>query len=424
MAQYQHVVWQAMIAFPILAAVVTLPYLIYCYRRYGSVLGLRVPIIYSFILYLLCCYFLVIMPLPSREYVAKLTGPRLQLMPFAFIGDIGREAGALGGDLLSAVKSIIANKATYQALMNLLMFVPFGVYLHYYFGYKRRRVVIASLGLSLFFELTQLTGLYFIYPRSYRLFDVDDLMMNTLGGFLGYLAAIPLAKFLPSRADINRASYRRSQKVSLLRRLVALFCDAVCAGGLVVVVNLGLNLAGRHPSAISDVITVGLPIFGYFAFLPIVFNSQTVGQKLTRMQVARLRGKPARWYQLIMRIVIIAIVMVAIPYAVMSSVIWLDAHGLINGEGTTILSIVVLAGYGFFVLVQLIRALARRPLFYERWTRTKLVSTTAITSTGQLKEGELVDDEVGKAESAETETQSEPQTEASGDDGAKEEDAS
>ena len=393
MAQYQHVVWQAMIAFPILAAVVTLPYLIYCYRKYGSVLGLRVPIIYSFILYLLCCYFLVIMPLPSREYVAKLTGPRLQLVP-------------------------------YQALMNLLMFMPFGVYLHYYFGYKRRRVVVASLGLSLFFELTQLTGLYFIYPRSYRLFDVDDLMMNTLGGFLGYLAAIPLAKFLPSRADINRASYRRSRKVSLLRRLVALFCDAVCAGGLVMAVNLGLNLAGRHPSAISDVITVGLPIFGYFAFLPIVFNSQTVGQKLTRMQVARLRGKPARWYQLIMRIVIVAIVMVAIPYAVMSGVIWLDTHGLINSEGTTILSIVVLAGYGFFVLVQLIRALARRPLFYERWTRTKLVSTTAITPTGQLKEDEPADDEAGKAESAETGAQSEPQAEVNNDGDTKEKDAS
>ena len=164
--------------------------------------------------------------------------------------------------------------------------------------------------------------------------------------------------------------------------------------------------------------------FGYFAFLPIVFNSQTVGQKLTRMQVARLRGKPARWYQLIMRIVIIAVVMVVIPYAVMSGVIWLDTHGLINGEGTTILSIVVLAGYGFFVLVQLIRALARRPLFYERWTRTKLVSTTAITPTGQLKEDEPANDEAGKAEPAETEIQSEPQTEVNDDGDTKEKDAS
>ena len=116
--------------------------------------------------------------------------------------------------------------------------------------------------------------------------------------------------------------------------------------------------------------------------------------------------------------------MVAVPYAVMSGVIWLDTHGLINSEGTTILSIVVLAGYGFFVLVQLIRALARRPLFYERWTRTKLVSTTAITPTGQLKEDEPADDEAGKAEPAETEAQSEPQAEVNNDGDTKEKDAS
>ena len=33
---------------------------------------------------------------------------------------------------------------------------------------------IFSFLLSLFFEVTQLTGLYFLYPGSYRLFDVDD----------------------------------------------------------------------------------------------------------------------------------------------------------------------------------------------------------------------------------------------------------
>ena len=31
------------------------------------------------------------------------------------------------------------------------------------------------------FELTQLSGLYFIYPRSYRLADVNDLINNTVG---------------------------------------------------------------------------------------------------------------------------------------------------------------------------------------------------------------------------------------------------
>ena len=51
--------------------------------------------------------------------------------------------------------------------------------------------------LSLFFELTQLTGLNFIYPRQYRLFDVDNLMINTLGGILGYFIMNKLKVLLP-----------------------------------------------------------------------------------------------------------------------------------------------------------------------------------------------------------------------------------
>jgi glycopeptide antibiotics resistance protein len=43
--------------------------------------------------------------------------------------------------------------------------------------------------LSLIIESAQLTGLFFIYPGSYRLFDVDDLITNTLGGFLGTVLA-------------------------------------------------------------------------------------------------------------------------------------------------------------------------------------------------------------------------------------------
>ena len=40
--------------------------------------------------------------------------------------------------------------------------------------------------IAIIFELTQLSGLYFIYPRSYRLADVNDLINNTVGGMVGY----------------------------------------------------------------------------------------------------------------------------------------------------------------------------------------------------------------------------------------------
>ena len=74
--------------------------------------------------------------------------------------------------------------------------------------------------LSLFFELTQLTGLYFIYSRQYRLFDVDDLMINMLGGKLGYFIMNKLKVLLPSREEIND-----SVKVSVLRKITSILID-------------------------------------------------------------------------------------------------------------------------------------------------------------------------------------------------------
>ncbi len=35
--------------------------------------------------YLLCAYFLVILPLPSRAEVAQYTGPTMELRPFSFL---------------------------------------------------------------------------------------------------------------------------------------------------------------------------------------------------------------------------------------------------------------------------------------------------------------------------------------------------
>ena len=74
--------------------------------------------------------------------------------------------------------------------------------------------------LSLFFELTQLTGLNFIYPRQYRLFDVDNLMINMLGGILGYFIMNKLKVLLPSREEIND-----SVKVSVLRKITSILIN-------------------------------------------------------------------------------------------------------------------------------------------------------------------------------------------------------
>ena len=60
-----------------------------------------------------------------------------------------------------------------------------GVLLRGIFGLRLRWALLGGFGMSLFVETTQLTGTWGLYACSYRVFDVDDLMTNTLGAVLG-----------------------------------------------------------------------------------------------------------------------------------------------------------------------------------------------------------------------------------------------
>lgn len=64
--------------------------------------------------------------------------------------------------------------------LNILMFIPFGAFLPIYFGrfWKMSTTVLAGAFMSFTIEVLQLF--------TFRLTDIDDLIMNTLGTLLGY----------------------------------------------------------------------------------------------------------------------------------------------------------------------------------------------------------------------------------------------
>lgn len=130
--------------------------------------------IQALVLYLICLIEVVLFPLPSTEKIATLHGYEGQFIPFNFLLDIAEDR---------TVESVL------QVLLNILMTVPFGFFFKFFINIKRKNIIIMTFILSLMIELAQLTGLFFTYPGSYRLFDVDDIMMNTLGGFLGTVLA-------------------------------------------------------------------------------------------------------------------------------------------------------------------------------------------------------------------------------------------
>jgi glycopeptide antibiotics resistance protein len=74
----------------------------------------------------------------------------------------------------------------FPALVNLLVCLPIGALLTPHVV-RLRSTVLSGFLLSLSVESTQLTGTWGLYPCAYRKFDVDDLILNTLGVALGFV---------------------------------------------------------------------------------------------------------------------------------------------------------------------------------------------------------------------------------------------
>jgi glycopeptide antibiotics resistance protein len=119
---------------------------------------------------------MVFLPLPGPGT------PRLrqaiQLLPFQWVLDTTR------GDLAAAK----------QFFLNVLLFVPLGVFAYFLWRRTLKQTVLIGFGASLLIEITQLSGNFGTAPFAYRIFDVDDLITNTFGALLGYLAAYAITQ--------------------------------------------------------------------------------------------------------------------------------------------------------------------------------------------------------------------------------------
>ncbi|MBQ4524019.1 MAG: VanZ family protein [Lachnospiraceae bacterium] len=167
----------------------------------------RFGVNYIFLFYMLCVISLVFFPLPTMTGdVSQSVG--LQAIPFHFVSDIIRETSFVWNQPKTYLMAI-CDRAVLQVVFNVIMTVPFGMYLRYDFHFDGKKVAVASFLLSSFIEIAQFTGLFFMFSSAYRLCDVDDLMANTLGGVMGYVVVRAVEKRIPAVADIERFDITR-----------------------------------------------------------------------------------------------------------------------------------------------------------------------------------------------------------------------
>ncbi len=80
---------------------------------------------------------------------------------------------------------LLSNRTILATLMNFLICAIIGATLSRHVD-RQWIASLFGLGLSLGIEMTQLTGIWGLYPCAYRQFNVDDLLMNGLGVSFGF----------------------------------------------------------------------------------------------------------------------------------------------------------------------------------------------------------------------------------------------
>ncbi|HEX6356678.1 VanZ family protein [Actinophytocola sp.] len=268
----------------VLAALLLVPFIYRTYRRRGE-LGFGAGLVaFGFLVYGFALVAYTLLPLPSVDAAwcaAHTRFTQAQLDPMAIVSDIRQQAG------------VLSNPALQQGAFNVVLFLPLGAFLRLYF---RRRgvptVILTGFLVSLLIECTQRTGNWFLFPCPYRLFDVDDLITNTLGTALGVLGA-PLLRRLQGTPTLSADTPR---PVTTGRRLLGMLVDLVSVALLGMAINVAVSLTTwyaleREPGSGGPVLSTWLPAVLLLALPSLAPAGATFGQRAVRLRRTRPDGR-------------------------------------------------------------------------------------------------------------------------------------
>lgn len=341
----------AIFVFPLVALLFTIPFILVEYHKYGSINFLRSLIVYSFILYLITVYFLIILPLPNKETIIKPTGEMIKLVPFGFIKDFIRESSFVLTNPHTYLKAL-KEPCFYIVIFNIFMTIPFGMYLRYYFKCNMKKTIVLSFILSLFFELTQLSRLYFVYPYQYRVFDVDDLLMNTLGGLLGFLIMGLIKRLLPTRDEIDKKSFEKGRVVSGFRRITIFNLDLFIY--IFITLFISLFIKFRYLKYLVFIV--------YYIVISYIFKGRTIGSAFVNV---RLEYPNYRLVRSTLRIIFLYFYYFYLPYKLIFIVPFFKNYLKLDTSKTIWLLLINLFIIFIFYLGNIITILKKKIIYYD-----------------------------------------------------------
>ncbi|MET4562098.1 glycopeptide antibiotics resistance protein [Lysinibacillus parviboronicapiens] len=292
MSSYTNSIVVAALITILLSFVLFVPWLIYTYRKYNFLSVSKTIIMFSFIFYFLTALCLVLLPFPETRDTCSLQSAdtvHYNLHPFQFMADIMKDSGIV---LTSPKTWLLLTKqpAFFQAFFNFLLLMPFGVYLRYFLKNRKywKRAFMLSFLLTLFYETTQVTGIYGIFNCAYRIFDVDDLMLNSIGALIGFFLAPIVWAMFPSQEAVEAKAAEVAKKdiVKPLSILLALVIDVM----IVHVVWFIVGAVTGYSDILEFIVQIALYIL-IFGVVPSITNGATIGMRVMRFTMTSDKTK-------------------------------------------------------------------------------------------------------------------------------------
>ncbi|GLC90163.1 VanZ family protein [Lysinibacillus piscis] len=292
MSTYAQPIFTALLITILASFILFIPWLIHTYRKYGYLSFSKTIIMWSFIFYFLAALCLVLLPFPETRDTCSLQKPDTvyyNVKPFQFVADVLKDSGIVLNNPTTWLYTI-KQPAFFQAFFNFLLLMPFGVYLRYFFKERRywKRAFFLSFLLTLFYEITQVTGVYGIFNCAYRIFDVDDLMLNSIGALLGFVLAPVIWAFFPSDEAIKARAAELAQKdiVKPVAIILALAIDFFIGHFIWLLISTAMGYNGIVEFVVKFILYVLI-----FAIVPSMTNGATLGMKIMRFTMKSENGK-------------------------------------------------------------------------------------------------------------------------------------
>ena len=334
---------------------------------------------------MMCAFFLTLLPLPTIQEVLNRKPVPFNHHLFNNIQSAMNHAGFVASDtstwfLITNWKNLLTSAMLFQIIANIIMQVPLGFYLRYYFRVSWKKAIGLGFLVSLFYEMTQLSGVWGIYPYAFRCPDIDDLMNNTLGCMIGFWVAPLLMKYLPSIEDMDEIAAQRGEKLGIIRTFTAFSVDWIVC----VFINLGVNyIAYRYFERFifSDYFQVQLPklilLVLYFIVLPKHWKKQTIGNALVKVKIVSDKEgqEKVTFKDLLFRNVVLYLyepTMVLISIILIGSTANSYMATSASNLDRAILTLACIIYFPIVVIIWMNSIVKRKGLPHNTWTKTHL----------------------------------------------------